>query len=639
MGINMKQKHLKLVQILLEQSDFITAKTLSLLLDVSVRSIKNYIQEINSSYPSAIHSSHEGYTINAKIAEAILNQSSNHIPQTSEERRVYILNRLIKSDKPVDTYDLCDELYISYSTVKNELQKIKRKLAVYDLQLVNNGDKLTILGLEKNKRALLCSILYEESNTNFLNIKIIQKTFLDIDIDFIKNSLLELFHDYHYFINDYSLINLVVHITIAIDRIRNHKTNMQDIRSLPPICTNDYELAKNAALKMEQYFHIKYSEAEIYELALLLISRATTINYKSINAANLEKFIGNECYSLVHELIQSVNTYYYIDLTEPEFLIRFSLHIKNLLLRSQNNKFNKNPLTEEIKTSCPLIYDVSVYLSSIIKERTGVSINDDEIAYIAFHLGSALEAQKNLNSKITAILYCPTYYDTNTKLAEQLDAHFSSNLLITNILTDESLFDTTSNADLVISTVPMNDKPNTSTMQISIFLTEKDRNRITKKIEIIKKEKKQKAFRLHLEQFILPSLFEIRNDFKTQQEVIHYMADKFNKLDYVDEQFEEELYSREKMSSTAFHDFAIPHVMKMQANKTGINVLISHNPIQWGNNQIRLVLMLCFNKNERYLFNEIFEPLTMILSEKENVEKIVQTNNYKEFINLMVEQI
>lgn len=80
MGINMKQKHLKLVQILLEQSDFITAKTLSLLLDVSVRSIKNYIQEINSSYPSAIHSSHEGYTINAKIAEAILNQSSNHIP-------------------------------------------------------------------------------------------------------------------------------------------------------------------------------------------------------------------------------------------------------------------------------------------------------------------------------------------------------------------------------------------------------------------------------------------------------------------------------------------------------------------------------------------------------------------------------
>lgn len=635
----MKPKHLKLVQILLEQSNSTTAKTLSLLLDVSVRSIKNYIQEINSSYPSAIHSSHEGYMIDPNIANTILNQSSSHIPQTSEERRVYILNRLIKSDTSVDIYDICDELYISYSTVKNELQKVKRKLAIYDLQLINNGDKLSILGLEKNKRKLLCSILYEESNTNFLNLKTIQKTFLDIDIAYIKNSLLDLFHDYHYFINDYSLINLVVHIAIAIDRICNHKTNIQDISSLPVICSHDYELAKNAAHKMEQYFRIQYSEAEIYELALLLISRTTTINYKSIKVTNLEEFIGKDCYALVHELIQSVNTYYYIDLTEPEFLVRFALHIKNLLFRSQNNKFNKNPLTEEIKTSCPLIYDLSVYLSSIIKERTGVSINDDEIAYIAFHLGSTLEAQKNLNSKITAILYCPTYYDTNTKLAEQLDTHFSSNLLITNILTDESLFDTTSSADLVISTVPINDMLTTSTIQISIFLTEKDRYRITKKIEIIKKEKKQKEFRTHLEQFILPTLFEKRNDLRTQEKVIHYMADKLEIMGYVDKHFEEELYNREKMSSTAFHDFAIPHVMKMRANKTGINIFISESPIQWSNNQVRLVLMLCFNINERYLFNEIFEPLTMILSEKENVEKIIKTNNYKEFIDILVEQI
>lgn len=72
-------------------------------------------------------------------------------------------------------------------------------------------------------------------------------------------------------------------------------------------------------------------------------------------------------------------------------------------------------------------------------------------------------------------------------------------------------------------------------------------------------------FRLHLEQFILPFLFEIRDDFNTQQKVIHYMADKFNKLGYVDEHFKDDLHSREKMSSTAFHDFAIPYVMKMNA--------------------------------------------------------------------------
>ena len=114
---------------------------------------------------------------------------------------------------------------------------------------------------------------------------------------------------------------------------------------------------------MEDYFHITYSEAEIYELALLLISRATTIDYKRITTANLEDFIGKECFDLVEEMIQSVNAYYYIDMSEPEFLIRFAIHIRNLLQRSKNQQFSKNPLTEEIKTSCPLIYDVSVYLS------------------------------------------------------------------------------------------------------------------------------------------------------------------------------------------------------------------------------------------------------------------------------------
>ena len=64
-----------------------------------------------------------------------------------------------------------------------------------------------------------------------------------------------------------------------------------------------------------------------------------------------------------------------------------------------------------LKPPALLIYDISVSLAATIKEKTGISINDDEIAYIAFHLGSALEAQKSLTEKITVALYCPSYYD------------------------------------------------------------------------------------------------------------------------------------------------------------------------------------------------------------------------------------
>lgn len=631
----MKPKIIKLIRILSDYTEFVTASSLAANMDVSTRSIKSYIQEINSVYPEAIESSREGYRIDKQAARRILEESGTHIPQSSQERIVYIINSLIKSDTSVNTYDLCDEMFISYSTIKNDLQAVKSKLRKYDLQLNNNHDNLTVSGLEKNKRRLLSSILYDESNVNFVNLETIQNIFPEIEIELIKDSLLEIFDRFHYFVNDYSLINLVLHITIAIDRIRNRNVNTEDIRDMPPISSHEYELARNIARKIEEDFRIEYNQAEVYELALLLISRATAIDYQSITVSNLEDFITPECLALVRELISDVNSYYYIDLTEPEFLIRFALHIRNLLQRSKNNYFSRNPLTEEIKTSCPLIYDVSVCLSSTIKERTGISINDDEIAYIAFHLGSTLEAQKNLSEKVTAALYCPSYYDTNVKLTDTINRHFSSELLITNIFTEERELEKTGKNDLVLSTVPLNSVIQLPLLQISPFFTEKDVQSLRRQLTEIKTNKRRKQFREYLEYLIVPEFFERRDDLTDYDQVVRHMVGKMVSMGYVDEDFEQDIRAREQLSATAFQDFAIPHAMKMRAHRTGINVLISDTPVKWGDKQVRIVLMLCFNRDERFIFNEIFEPLTMVLSSRENVKRLVTAGDYQEFIGML----
>lgn len=106
---------------------------------------------------------------------------------------------------------------------------------------------------------------------------------------------------------------------------------------------------------------------------------------------------------------------------------------------------------------------------------------------------------------------------------------------------------------------------------------------------------------------------------------------------YVNTSFKEEVLERERISSTAFGNFAIPHAMNMYANKTGINIIISDQPIQWSDKSVNLVIMMCFNKNERYMFNEIYEPITMILSESENVKKILTSKDYHEFIQNLVD--
>lgn len=44
-------------------------------------------------------------------------------------------------------------------------------------------------------------------------------------------------------------------------------------------------------------------------------------------------------------------------------------------------------------------------------QRHGITLDEDEIAYIALHLGGALETQKELANRVPAVLYCPSYYN------------------------------------------------------------------------------------------------------------------------------------------------------------------------------------------------------------------------------------
>ena len=116
----MKKVEKELVKIILQEK-IVTAKTLAERLEVSLRTIKNYVQSINSQFPEAVISSNKGYSVNHEIAQDILNSQTSLIPQTSNERVVYLETRLINHDcsGALDIYDLCEELFVSLSTLKN----------------------------------------------------------------------------------------------------------------------------------------------------------------------------------------------------------------------------------------------------------------------------------------------------------------------------------------------------------------------------------------------------------------------------------------------------------------------------------------------------------------------------------------
>jgi lichenan operon transcriptional antiterminator len=60
--------------------------------------------------------------------------------------------------------------------------------------------------------------------------------------------------------------------------------------------------------------------------------------------------------------------------------------------------------------------------------------------------------------------------------------------------------------------------------------------------------------------------------------------------------------------------------------------MILRDPVNWDDKQVQLIMMLCFNRNERYIFNEVFEPLSMILSDSDKLKTALTCRTSEEFI-------
>ncbi len=122
----MKDKQEHLLKLLLQQDTPISSRILAEKMNVSMRTVKNYIYELNKLGPvPVITSSNAGYTIIREEAEKLLEDPINEtaLPQTFKERSFFIIKRILIENQRLNIFDLSEELFVSYSTLKSDLSK------------------------------------------------------------------------------------------------------------------------------------------------------------------------------------------------------------------------------------------------------------------------------------------------------------------------------------------------------------------------------------------------------------------------------------------------------------------------------------------------------------------------------------
>lgn len=624
----MDQKYVKLISCLSDGQSVMTASFLGEKMGISSRSIKTYVKNINADHPGLILSGPDGYSINKKILDDLVFEK-DEIPQDQDERIRYIINYLLtmEKDEEVDIDELADSIYVSAVTIRRDLKIAKELCAHYHADLKIANDSVSLLGKEKDKRALINAIYTKEFEQGDFDLQKMKEVFPDYDLTLIRSITIEKCKEFNYLINGYTIDQIVLDIVIGIDRIR-HSFVSDKIPESPIRNIHELDLARAITSEFEKIYDIRYSEEELQAFAIILFTHLLKIDYQSISAEELKHIIGEDVYQLAVEIIEETDDYFIRNQNE-EFFTRFALHLKNLLLRARSNYINQNTLTETIKSSCPLLFDCAVNISKKIYEKTGYQINDDEIAYICIHIGSLLETSND--SKLSCGIVMPRYYNFSDEIRNKIQNRFSSEASI-KVIPEED-YKRFNSLDLIITTDPNLQVDPSRKVVFTGILRDSDLDLIDLKIREIKKKKKIEMIVNHMMAVTSEKFFYKNPTYKDKNSFITALANDLLDRGIVGYDYLDDVFYRESISSTAFGPIAVPHSLTMNANQTMISVALFDKPVDWGGKKVSIILMFAIHPDDKKLFHYIFDNLISLLLDEENVRLLKSCDSYTEFIS------
>ena len=637
----MKKQHNELIKILAEDKEWQTARTLAMKLNVSERSVKNYIAEINQLLHDPIESSKRGYRMQMEDIKAFVRQDEAAIPQSPGERQVYLMEWIITGairEEEIDLFDVSEKLCVSLETTKKDLAVVKKSFETYRLELQTHGSAVGIYGTERKKRKAFRELIYQLFRENELEMSSIQKMIPQIDIVHLRGILMDESEKNSCYLNEYALMDILLDIAISMARIQNHCV-LEDKNEVTAEYREDrYRLFTSILERIESDYAIHLDEIEENELKLMIMSLIRR-RRPAEQTENPKEFLDERTYLLFVRILEYLKDEFDLDeLMEDEiFCYKFAGHLKNLLMRLRSGYSAKNMLTESIRESCPLTFECAIGIADIIEQEYGLQMDMSETAYLALHIGDRLESRLEEKEKISCLVIFPQYYHVANRLLEKIEKEFKDELSISCAY--ETQPEEKPEAELIISTVPIRGADKGQFVLISPFCNQKDILAIKEHIQKIKGMRSNRKLQGRLKHVLNQKYFVKNPTFGSAEEAITYMTKWLIEDGMAAEDFTEKVLDREKQASTAFGKIALPHSLKMMGKSTGIFVIISEKPIPWHTQHVNVVLLLCISERDRMLFYDIFDNLISLFVEEKYVQEIAKCKDYKEFENLMLEYV
>lgn len=585
----MNTRALSIIKILLNSVEPVSSLALSQEIGCSTKTIQNEIKEVNKELKNCeiVSIRGIGYKIEGNIDDIDIKNSDLY----DYDRVEYIIKKIINlSSTDKDTIkleDLADSMYVSLSTVKNDLKEVKKILNEYNLK-ISSKHKQGIC-IEASEEDIIKFIInYSNKVDNSLNIKDFLNNNIIENLFSIKKILLDTLSYENMILTDNEFKNIVNYISIYLSR---NNTNQSDFIK---------EYIKKYKSKKEK---------PISEDEQLLIRKAIKEFCRDLNIAT------------------SINLSH--DKVFEECLFN---HISNLYKRADLG-INQYEITAgEIKLKYPFAFELGKIAKKTIEKNLNMEISEDEVENIALHIGGALERIDKRDEKkvYRTIIVCTSGVGTSMLIKSKLENIFKGKLEIIKVIPSYLIdYVNVLDIDFVISTVEVN-LENVNVIKVSPMLTDKEIKLIEKYIET-----ENVYIDLDIQNLFSSELFFKDIKAETRSQVIDIMSKKLVEKGYIDDTMRQSYFERETIATTEIGNMvAIPHGAKGEVYENKVAIGILKEPISWEVGKVRLIIMLALDKEKILDYEEVFSKIHKRVDSIAKVISICENKSYEKFINL-----
>jgi lichenan operon transcriptional antiterminator len=608
-------------------------------LEVSTRSIRNFIKQLNNDLKgiaSIINERGKGYRldiVDKQSFESLLenNSSEDDLLNSQKGRIGYIIDKLMNSEETYTLDDLSSEMHISRTTLVNEIKKAAVSLETYSLIIEGKPNRgMELKGKELDLRFYILDNIYEVLYGDYP---------LDADI---SESIEKISNKYN--LESTTQTRLMEFITIMLDRLlKNHPLTEIEEKHKKLLNTKDHQIVLEMVEAIERQLPVEIPQSEILFITIPIAGRRTPTNNRTL----ADITITNDVKRLLEQIVEQVGFKKKLIQENESFFKDLQYHLTFMLNRLIFGLRLKNPLLADVKSKYPVAYKMAEIAGQVIENRYELKVPEDELGYLAFYFGVFIgQSEVKVKRFQKAAVVCGTGRGTAKLVAIQLERVLNENTEIDLFSERDVSKEMLNQYDLVFSTIKLPFETNTPFILIKEIFDEKNVTKEIEKFTYMQKLKIKNAddYKSIVTHLVTKEKFFLLDSEKGYQENVHDMVEHLVQIGRLDHGFKGRLKEREKQGSMVFDRFiAFPHTFNHQSQSIELAIGVFPKKIIADEKEVKLVFLLGLpeqqNDHNEHLIVKIYDEIIGIANNQRLVDQLGNVSTYEEFTQVIEQSI